>query len=137
MAKKTALVLDDRERSRQKVREPLEAKGYRVVGVDSVKAAKKKVLAAKKKGADFDLIVSDLDLGTTLFKKHRLFDGYVFASWCKRQGIKSKVVLQSSGFNPRRKVNFFLLKPLMHRARAKGILVKRKYAWLEKHKKPR
>ncbi len=135
---KSALVLDDRKSHLLRIKKRLENEGYRVTAAANLKEAKNAVISAKKSGSDFDLIVSDFDLGTKLWQKHRWLDGYRFAVWCKNLGVKSRIVLHSTSFEPSRKMVAFLHRPIIRSAKSRGITVQGKSILMpSQHPKPR
>ncbi|MDO8625441.1 MAG: response regulator [Candidatus Diapherotrites archaeon] len=126
MTQKTALVLDDRETHLREVAKSLEKDGYAVTCTQTLATAKQKATEAKTAGNEFDLIVSDFDLGGKLHQKYRWFDGYRFVAWCKKNGLKSKIILHSTAFEPHKRIQQWLHRPIIARAQQKGITVQGK-----------
>jgi len=92
---KSALVVDDQVGTRRTLQTLLENEGYAVESAGSLSDAKRKVLSKVKRGG-YELIVSDYDLGDTIFEKYKMFDGYRFLRWCVDQDVKSKLILHST-----------------------------------------
>ena len=94
--KGNALILDDNPGARRAAREKLEAQGYRVDEAGSLAEAK----ACVVDNSAYNLIVSDYDLGRSIFQKHHAFDGWLFLRWCRHQGIAAKIIFHSTVFEP-------------------------------------
>ncbi len=132
---KTALVLDDSVDNTVLIKKELEEKGFKVETALTVKKAKEKVLAMQKQGHNFELIVADYDIRGNSLRLHDAVGGFRFALWCKRIGVKSRIVLHSTSFDASHKVLRAINWPIRKTAEKAGITVQGKNELLDELKR--
>lgn len=128
------MIVDDNKERLSQIKKVLGSRGYDAATASTLREAKNAVISSENRGEKTGLIITDLDLGRKIWNKRHFLDGFRFAMWCRKKGIKSKIILHSTAFESR--LLSFLFRPVIVGAKRNNIIVRKKADMLKLKIKP-